>query len=116
MPLTYEVRKPLEIPGDAYNADDIATILVTGGRYGGCWALSALPVRDGEPEKTKIGEIFTERDERPSMAVDTALIWVNAACVQAGVRLAHVKNLNDSYDAESAPYFASAMFLIDRRK
>ena len=115
MPLTYGVTEPLAIPADAYNADDVAVILVTGGRYGGQWALRAQPVKDGKPTETCIGEIFTEKDERPGMAVDTAYVWVNDACVRAGVKLAAVKDMNGSYDAESAPYFASALFYVDRR-
>jgi hypothetical protein len=115
MPLTYQENQPLVIPVDAYNADDIATVLVTGGRYGAQWALKALPVYDGKPRDVVIGEIWTAKDERPDMAVDTAVVWVNNACVHAGVKMAHFDNLNSTYDAESAPYFASAIFLIDRR-
>jgi hypothetical protein len=114
MPLTYEVCEPLVIPDDAYNADGIAAIIVTGGRYGGCWSLSALPA-GGPQQGQPVGEIFTEKDERPSMAVDTAVVWVNEACVLAGVKLAHFESLNYKYGPDEAPYFASAMFLVDRR-
>jgi len=115
MPLAYETREPLSIPADAYNGDDIATILVQGGRYGGQWAMKAVAVVDGKPCDVVIGEIFTNPDDRPDMAVDTAYVWVNDACVRAGVKLAHAQNMNGSYDAESAPYFAAAMFFVDRR-
>lgn len=116
MPLAYEVTQPLMIPADAWNADDIATILVTGGRYGGQWALRALIVADGKPAEACVGEIFTAADNRPSMAVDTALIWVNDTCAKTGVRLAGFNNLNHTYDAGSAPYLASALFYIDRQE
>lgn len=115
MPLAYEVREPLVIPDDAYNADGIATICVTGGRYGGHWMLHALPA-GGEQKSKSVGEIFTEADPRPDMAVDTAYVWVNDACVRAGVKLALVRNLNDQYGPDEAPYFAGGIFLIDRRE
>jgi hypothetical protein len=117
MPLAYEVHQALTIPASAYNSDDIATILGTGGRYGGQWVLKAVLVQGGEPRFSDpiLGEMLTAKDDRPDMAVDTAYVWVNDACVKAGVKLAASKNLNSSYDAESAPYFASATFFIDRR-
>jgi hypothetical protein len=34
MPLAYETREPLTIPGSAFNADDVATILVQGAACG----------------------------------------------------------------------------------
>jgi hypothetical protein len=116
MPLAYETREPLTIPGSAFNADDVATILVQGARYGGQWMLGAQVVRNGKPEDAIIGSIFTEADDRPSMAVDTAWIWVNDACMKDGVKLAAWNDLNGSYDAGSAPFFAAATFIIDRRK
>lgn len=116
MPLAYNEEAGLTIPDTAYNADDVATILVTGARYGGQWSLAAFPVMFGVPDyDTALGKIWTEKDERPSMAVDTALVWINDACVKTGVKMAHVENLNYTYDAESAPYMASAVFVIDRR-
>lgn len=113
MPLAYEVRKTLNIPQTAFG-DDIAVVLVTGGRYGGSWVLRAFPMQDGKPGDA-VGEIMTDPDERPSMAVDTALIWVNDACVKAGWNLAAHQDRNYEYAPEEAPYFAAALFVIDRR-
>jgi hypothetical protein len=115
MPLTCEVRETLTIPDDAFNEDGIAPLLVTGTRYGaGHWLLLALPLH-GPHEKEHVGEIFTEKDERPGMAVDTAYIWVNDACVKAGMRVAHFANRCDAYGPDEKPFFAAAFFLIDRR-
>ncbi|NRQ34492.1 hypothetical protein HII36_21955 [Nonomuraea sp. NN258] len=47
--------------------------------------------------------------------MDTAYVWINDACIKAGVRLAHFENRNDQYGPDGAPYFASAAFAIDRR-
>jgi hypothetical protein len=114
MPLQFQVVKPLVIPGDAYNADDVAVIVVTGGRYGGQWALNAIATH-GSKKGCPIGEIETERDERPSMALDTALVWVNDACAKARVKLVTWQNKNDQYGPDEAQFFASAIFVIDRR-
>lgn len=117
MPLAYQVTEPLSIPDAAFNADDIATILVQGGRYGGEWVMNAIAL-DGGPIREDvevIGSIQTARDDRPSMAVDTAVVWVNDVCVKAGLKLAHFENRNGDYGPNEAPYFAAALFLIDRR-
>lgn len=42
MTLGYQVTEPFVIPDEAYNADDIATIVVTGRSDGGMWALNAI--------------------------------------------------------------------------
>lgn len=115
MPLAYDTNTTLAFP-DYLFKDDVATIIVTGGRYGGRWVLNALPIalHSNQP-RDSIGQITTARDERPSMAVDTALVWVNDACVRAGVKLAHWENRNHEYPPDQAPHFAAALFTIDRR-
>ena len=115
MPLSYRVQVPLTIPDEVFNTDDIATVLVTGARYGSHWILNAIPFIEGMAQEP-IGKIETVPDERPDMAIDTAYIWVNDACVKTGVRIAHFVNKNDAYGPDEAPYFASALFLIDRRE
>lgn len=116
MPLAYEVLKELKFPDGAFNKDDIATILVTGGSYSaGYWKMTAIPLADSAPDEL-IGQIMTEQDERPDMAVDTVVVWVNDACVKAGLKVAHFENKNSVYGPDKAPFFATAIFLIDRRK
>ena len=114
MPLDYEVRSALTIPDDAFNEDGIATILVTGRSYRGVWVLNALTVRDGRPSGEPIGSIKTAPDGRPSMAVDTAMTWVGDACARAGLKLAHWESRNGAYGPDEAPFFASAIFTVDR--
>lgn len=117
MPLAYETRRSLTFPDRIFSADDIAVIVVTGARYGGQWSLSALVVQEGGPsDDSKLGEIFTAENPDPQQAVDTAYVWVNDACVSGDVKLAHFENKNSTYGPDEAPYFASALFLIDRRK
>jgi hypothetical protein len=116
MPLPYHVTDELDLTQLTYNSDDIATLIVTGGRYGGDWALNALAVTDGRPSETPIGSIMTDRPGHgPGMAFDTAYVWVNDACVKAGVKLAHGADKNDERPVEERPYFATGLFLIDRR-
>jgi len=114
MPLAYDTQQRLTIPDTAYNTDDIATILITGGRYGGRWHLNALPMTSNGPGEP-VGAILTAADDRPDMAVDTALVWVNDECARAGLKLAHFESKNSQYPPDQAPYFAAALALIDRR-
>lgn len=106
---------PSPSPDDAFNADDVAVILVNGARYGGQWALNAWPVKDGRPSENPVGEIFTEKTDRPDVAVDAAYVWINDACTKAGMKLAHFVNKNSEYGPNEAPFFAAALFVVDRR-
>lgn len=114
MPLAYEERTPLTIPADAFADDDLARIVVQGGRYGGEWNLIASVLTPGS-DPQPIGEIMTAADDRPEMAVDTAQVWLNDACGKAGLKLAHFESKNDSYGPAEAPFFAAAFALVDRR-
>ncbi|MEU4534348.1 hypothetical protein AB0G15_05735 [Streptosporangium sp. NPDC023825] len=116
MPLSYEVDKELEVPDGAFDKNDIATILVTGGRYGGHWQLTAIPLVNGVPTDEAIGQIMTAQDNRPDMAIDTAVVWINDACQKADFKLAHFENKNNLHSPDEAPYFASGLFFVDRRK
>lgn len=117
MPLPYHVTTDLDLSQLVYNADDIATIVVTGGQYDGDWALNAIPFDGGRPAGDAIGSIMTERaGHGPEMAFDTAYVWVNDACVKAGVKLVHAADKNDERPAEERPYFATGLFLVDRRQ
>ncbi|GGS84271.1 hypothetical protein GCM10010156_48590 [Planobispora rosea] len=114
MPLAYTTHQPLEIPADAYNDDDIATIVVQGARYGGQWMLTAVWFRSNGSSDL-IGKIQTVPSTDPDLVVNTAFVWVNDACMTSGVKLAHYENRNNAYGPEEAPYRAAAVFLIDRR-
>lgn len=118
MPLAYTETEPLTIPDNAYNAYNVATILIQGGRYGGEWVMNAIALDGGQirEDAEVIGSIHTARDERPGMAVDAAFVWVNDVCVRSGLKLGHFENRNGDYGPAEAPYFAAALFLIDRRK
>lgn len=115
--LAYTVAQPLAIPGEAYNADDIATIVVTGGSYGGSWVLTALSTHLPPGEGQPIGRIETgQAERRPDLALDAAHRWIRESCDETGLVLGHFKDLNDHYGPDEAPFFSSGQFLIDRRR
>lgn len=109
MPLDYTVKQALVIPDDAFT-DNIVVIIAHGGRYGGRWSVKAFKDAKGPV----FGEILTARDERPGMAVDTALVWLNDYAVSNGLTLAHRENLNHNFPPDQAPYFALGRFVLER--
>ena len=112
MPLAYTVDQPLQpIPVDQFNADGIAVVMVSGGRYGGQWVMDAYVDHDN-PDAQPIGSIETTPDDRPSMAVDTAYVWMNDELTRAGMKIAGFKSLNAQYPPDQAPFFAAAQFLV----
>ncbi|MFJ1839032.1 hypothetical protein ACIOJ9_34855 [Streptomyces sp. NPDC088175] len=114
--LPYEVIQALSVPEQAYNADDIATIVVTGESYGGAWGLSAISTHLPPDEATAIGRIETaEAPRRPDLALETAQEWIRSSCTEAGLVLGHFKDLNGTFGPDEAPFFSSGQFLIDRR-
>lgn len=112
MPLPYEVRKDLILPQDTFNDDGLAVIIANGSRYGGHWSISAFRNDASPSEESKLGEIWTERHEDPSMAFDTALIWANDAAVRADNGLIHAENLNHMYPPDQAPFFMLGRFVV----
>jgi hypothetical protein len=117
MTLDYQVTEPLTIPDAAFSANDIATLVVTGGSYGGMWALNAISTHTSPDQATAIGSIQTDdAPQRPDLAVEAAEAWMREECERLGFKLAHVANQNHVYPPDQAPFFAGIMFLIDRRK
>lgn len=111
-PLEYQVTEPLDIPPGAYNTDDIATLVVTGGSYGGAWVLAALPLGT----ETRIGEIETaEARRQPDRALKAAEDWIRVECTRLGVHLALFENKNAAYGPGEAPFFATGLAFVDRR-
>lgn len=108
MPLAYEVIDPLTLTAEAFNADGLAVITANGARYGSEWAMT---FHDNDPA-VSLGEIHTAADDRPSMAVDTAYVFVNDACVKNGLKIVSFRNMNDRYPPDQAPYFALAQFVV----
>lgn len=138
MPLVYETRQPLDLSGLTFNADDVTVLLVSGASYSGHWALHAFPM-PSRANATPIGEVLTEAtpayrelanldgwpetrreaprsDPRgPGLALDTAMVWVNDACVKAGYRLAATQDDSPSIPDDERPFRIVARFVIDRR-
>lgn len=116
MTLDYDVIQPLQIPDDAYT-DDIATIVVTGGSYGGIWALHAISTHQLPDDAEAIGGIETaEAPRQPDAAFAAAHRWIQESCAEAGLVLAHFKSLNSTYSPGEAPFFCGGQFFIDRRR
>lgn len=118
MPLPYNTAHALEVPTEAFNADGIAVINISGGRYGGHWDINAFATGDDEP----IGEIQTcydldrsdlTKDARyPDLAVDTAYVWLHDMVKTRGWRLLTWDSLNAGYGPNERPYFMAARALI----
>lgn len=106
MPLAFEVNDPLEIPPTCFNADGVAAVIAHGARSGGAWNIGAIV--DGQ----RLGEIDTVADPRPSMAVDTAYVWIHGECQRLGLKIVGFENLNSQIPADQAPYVAIGQFLI----
>jgi len=114
--LGYEVREGLNIPDEAFNKHDIATIVVTGGSYGGEWMLNAISMHTSPDEATAIGKIRTGKaPERPDLAIVAAASWLEEECTRQGLSLRVFKDKNSDYSPDAAPYFAGCLALIDRR-
>ncbi|WP_280422764.1 hypothetical protein [Nocardia carnea] len=113
--LDYTVVQTLEIPDEAYT-DDVAVVVVTGGSYGGAWVLNAISPHLPPDKVEPIGSIETaQAPRRPDLALEAAHHWIRESCTQAGLALAHFKELNSAYSPAEAPFFSSGQFLIDRR-
>ncbi len=108
MPLAYEVITQLALPPAAFNTDGLAVLTANGARYGGEWVMT---FHDNDPA-VSLAEIHTAADDRPDMAVDTAYVFVNDACVKNGLKIVGFKNLNDRYPPDQAPYFALGQFVV----
>jgi hypothetical protein len=107
--LSYQETEPLTVSDEAFNADDIAVLIVTGASGGGEWFLNALIPGSEDP----IGRIQTSRDPRPGMAFNTATAWVHAYCRKNKIFLAF--GSMEEYPPDQAPYFMTARYAIDRR-
>lgn len=104
--LDFTVTQPLEIPASAF-VDDIATVVVTGGSYGGMWVLNAISTHLPPDTVEPIGGIQTVRaDRRPELALAAAHQWIVESCTV---------DLNLTYGPDEAPFFCSGQFIIDRR-
>lgn len=104
---SFYVFEPLTIPDEAYNADDIATIVVTGTSYGGTWKMNAISTGDIEVDDVP---------RRPDLALAAAHQWVRESCAEAGLTLGHFSDLNGTYGPDEAQFFSGGQFLIDRRR
>ncbi|MET9111714.1 hypothetical protein [Streptomyces zhihengii] len=103
------------IPDEAYDRNDIATIVVTGTVYGDTWVLDAIPTHL-PPEKVKaIGtiEVMGVAGEA-DLVLKAAHAWLSTSVLDANLGLAHYETLNDRYGPNEAPYFTGAKALIDR--
>lgn len=116
MPLSISSGTGLELPSAEFNADGLAVIMISGGRYGGQWVMGASAKADGP----KLGEFWADSGPRdltgdpcyPDLAIETAFVWLRGETARLGLRLVGFENLNRHYDADSRPYFCLARAII----
>lgn len=118
MPLPVSSSEPLSIPAAEFNEHGLAVIMLSGGRYGGDWAIGASTNADGE----KLGELRTEagssrreleHDPRyPYLAIETAFAWLTGEVQRHGWRVVAFDCLNDQYGEAERPYFCLAQAIV----
>lgn len=106
----YITDEPLNVPADAFNADGIATLILTGGRYGGQWLINVCHGPAENPDI--IGSVETDVTTDPDEAAAAALSWVREECVRTGLKVAHYVNHNDRYGPAERPFFTLAQVLL----
>lgn len=117
MSLAYYDVDPLAIPDEAFDANDMATLVVTGTTYGGEWVMNAISVHTSPEDATAIGSFETdEAPGRPDLAVEAAKAWMTKECERLGLTILTAQDQNHTYSASDAPYFAGISFIIGRRR
>jgi hypothetical protein len=117
--LPCRTRKPLNLPARAFNADGLAVLMLTGGRYGGDWAMGFAPM---DAPGDICGELRTEAGDRkgvllsdpgyPGRAAETAFIWLLAQAREHGWRLVAWECMNSVYSPPEAAYFVAARAIV----
>lgn len=111
--LAYTVIQPLNIPADCFSSQGLAVLLVTGGSYGGCWVMKALPVGMNNKPGPPCGEIETiEAPRQPEHALSAVRAWFEDYCANTPFVLVHFQSLNERYGPDEAPFFSSAQVAV----
>lgn len=116
MTLRTTTEQDLALPENAFNDDGLAVLFISGGRYGGNWAMRAALTAGGEP----CGQFWVLRgpgdssaDPRyPDRAVAAAIGWLKAQCALKSWRMLASENLNAEYGPGERPYFTLARAVI----
>jgi hypothetical protein len=100
--LDYVVKKPFELPQEAFNESGVARVNFAGGSYSGSWAILAWAMQDGLTDEQKlVGEISTVRAPGKSLeANESVLDWVTKTCEPKGLRVDVVSSYGDEYSAQ----------------
>ncbi|MET8677025.1 tyrosine-type recombinase/integrase [Streptomyces sp. NPDC004647] len=107
--VSYDVRRTLRIPDDAFQAD-VAVIFAHGARQSGnTWGIGAQTRPDSEP----LGKIRTV-GRGQEHAADAALKWIREHCTDHDLEILRVENLNDQYPEEQREHFSLLRFTIAR--
>jgi hypothetical protein len=117
MPLPIASSENLNIPAGDFNGDGLAVVMLSGGRYGGDWAVHALI--DGD----SLGVLHTEVDDRrkhelqsdpgyPDRAIETAYIWLTGEMKRQGMRVVSFECHNSKYGPDERPYFCLAQAIV----
>jgi hypothetical protein len=118
VPLPVSSSNPLAVPADQFNADGLAVVFLSGGRYGGDWIVAASTGADGP----RLGAFTTEagaalaqlKDDPayPDRAIETAFIWLRGQSARLGWRVVGFECLNNQHGPRERPYFALARAVI----
>lgn len=118
MPLAAHTIDDLDVQDDAFNADGLAVVFVSGVRYGGDWVIRASASADGPSFgefETSAGDskVRMQADPRyPDLAIESAFVWLIDQARGRGQRVVDFKCHNDRYGAGERPYFCLAQATI----
>lgn len=112
-PLGYTVTMPLSIPADCFSPQGLAVLLVTGGSYGGCWVMNALPIDMNNEPGDPCGTIETaDAPRQPDRALSAARAWFEDYCTNTPFMLVRFQSINQRYGPDEAPFFSSAQVAV----
>jgi integrase len=107
--VSYDVRRALRIPGDAFQ-NDMAVIFAHGARRSGhTWDIGAQ-TRPGSAVLGKIRTVGRGQEH----AADAALQWIREHCAIKALEILRVENLNDQYPQEQREGLSLLRFILAR--
>ncbi|WP_425834023.1 tyrosine-type recombinase/integrase [Streptomyces fractus] len=107
--VTYRVRRPLDVPDDAYQ-NGVAAIFAHGTRCSGnTWAV----VAQARPDTPVLGEIHST-GKGQDHATDASLTWIRNHCADNSLEILKVDNLSTEIPEDQRPDFSLLRFLIAR--
>lgn len=112
--LEHYTVQTLEVPAEGFDASGIIEMVITGGTYGGEWALNV--VLPGQTRNEPYGSMETEPAAmQADAAIESAQKWVADQAAEQGLEVVEFVNLNAHYKGtDSEGFFAGASFKLRR--